>query len=473
MLKRASGMHMHMNISKLLLLTHLLPMLAVGLAGPFLHSPAGSSLVAYAGMLVLCGGSGAVVAVWQLRKGIGRLKRDDPTRSASTGLVELDRVLDHWRQARHQDREQLREVESLCQLLALIDLDAAAPVSDRDPAAMLSRALGETGRSAAVEVSRVIELAETASRQACESSGAARRQSEVLERTIGFVEGVSAKADDVAGNVSGAVDAAGEICMLASDGEELVQQLNEGIRRIESNVLSGEKRILALSERLKEISSIVETIEAISGRTDMLALNAAIESVRAGEEGRGFAVVAEEVRKLAEHTANASRAIAELVNTMQAETQETISSMGAEHSLVRSEAGQIDNATSVLEQITRTAGALEERTTLIMRTTAEQLQETQAIVQGLQEMSQLADEGSATTQTLRKGTEELAAATRDLEDRISPLYHCDRERRVDGPTTGAKPSAPEYAARDEMTDSHRHRHQGTPAVADRIGALAE
>src|SRR5205807_3612596 len=100
-----------------------------------------------------------------------------------------------------------------------------------------------------------------------------------------------------------------------------------------------------------EIGTIVELIRGISSRTDMLALNATIESVRAGEHGRGFAVVAEEIRKLAERTAGATREIGTLVEAIQADTYESIRALGEEQSEMDQEVQRVREAGTALERI--------------------------------------------------------------------------------------------------------------------------
>ena len=98
------------------------------------------------------------------------------------------------------------------------------------------------------------------------------------------------------------------------------------LTRIEANG----RKVRRLEDRSTEIGVIVDLIRGISSRTDMLALNATIESIRAGEHGRGFAVVAEEIRKLAERTAGATREIGTLVEAIQADAQESIQALGEE-----------------------------------------------------------------------------------------------------------------------------------------------
>src|SRR3569623_340464 len=99
----------------------------------------------------------------------------------------------------------------------------------------------------------------------------------------------------------------------------------QGMDSIRDQIQETSKRIKRLGESSQEIGSIVELINDIAEQTNILALNAAIQAAAAGEAGRGCAVVADEVQRLAERSANATKRIETLVQTIQSDTNEAVS----------------------------------------------------------------------------------------------------------------------------------------------------
>lgn len=102
-----------------------------------------------------------------------------------------------------------------------------------------------------------------------------------------------------------------------------------GINSTRDIIRETEKRIKRLGERSQEISGVVSIINAIAERTHILALNASMHAASAGEAGRGFAVVADEVQRLAENARQATLQISALVNNIQLETADTVSTMNS------------------------------------------------------------------------------------------------------------------------------------------------
>ncbi|MGC8778111.1 MAG: methyl-accepting chemotaxis protein, partial [Candidatus Caldatribacteriaceae bacterium] len=120
----------------------------------------------------------------------------------------------------------------------------------------------------------------------------------------------------------------------AEKGKHSLEILGENIGTISQVAQEVAQAIDALNIRSKEIGKIVDLITGIAEQTNLLALNAAIEAARAGEAGRGFAVVAEEVRKLAENSAQAADQIAHLITEIQKDMVQTSASMNRAQSQV-------------------------------------------------------------------------------------------------------------------------------------------
>jgi hypothetical protein len=144
---------------------------------------------------------------------------------------------------------------------------------------------------------------------------------------LGRINEIAASIDEVSKNSEESADVAQRSVQIAAKGAGVVRQTIQGMDSIRDQIQETSKRIKRLGESSQEIGSIVELINDISEQTNILALNAAIQAASAGEAGRGFAVVADEVQRLAERASNATKRIETLVQTIQSDTNEAVSSM--------------------------------------------------------------------------------------------------------------------------------------------------
>lgn len=158
------------------------------------------------------------------------------------------------------------------------------------------------------------------------------------------VQQVAASGEEVAQTASGTLG-------LATDGRRAVGVMAQGMDRVREAAdrnLESMRRLIGQSERIGEVTSL---IEAIAGQTRLLALNAAIEAARSGESGRGFAVVADQVRSLAERSTQAAREITGLVREMQGSTQQAATATQQVAGEVTVGAEQAQTAGAALEEI--------------------------------------------------------------------------------------------------------------------------
>jgi len=250
------------------------------------------------------------------------------------------------------------------------------------------------------------------------ATGATHQSAELLD-TSKLIQKMSADITKVSDGADVAVAAAKRTEVSAVEGSKAVEDVIAGMSTLRANVQAGAKKMKNLGDRSMEITSIVSTISRISEQTNMLALNAAIEAARAGEHGRGFAVVAEEVRKLAERTATATRDIDRLVKAIHIETTETVTAIEQQTHVVEQEAHAVGEAGQSLRKI---QGASTESSAVVVDISSiarEQAQRTGAVVNAIMRITSIAREtengatGAATT------VQRLAQVAQDLQRSVS------------------------------------------------------
>ncbi|WP_282199727.1 methyl-accepting chemotaxis protein [Collibacillus ludicampi] len=210
----------------------------------------------------------------------------------------------------------------------------------------------------------------------------------------------------IAANAQDASSSAIRTAEVAAKGTEAIQTVIQQMNSIHHTVNGLAQVIQELNLRSHEIGQIVEVITDIAEQTNLLALNAAIEAARAGEHGRGFAVVADEVRKLAEQSAQSSQKIIALIGNIQNETRKVIHSMNATTKEVEAGIGVVNTSGRLFEQIQRSVNEV-----------AKQIEEissfSQQISIGAEQMIQSVTFISEVVETTASGTQNISAITQE------------------------------------------------------------
>jgi methyl-accepting chemotaxis protein len=236
---------------------------------------------------------------------------------------------------------------------------------------------------------------------------ASQKQAQDIERAGGSVELITRSISEVSSSATQSAESARKSLATAERGADAVQSSVKSMNVIREQIQDTAKRIKRLGESSQEIGEIVELISDITEQTNVLALNAAIQAASAGEAGRGFAVVAEEVQRLAERSAEATKQIGALVKTIQTDTQDAVRAMEKSTEGVVQGAQLSDAAGAALGEIERATRELSELVQSIAVSTDMQVEIAREVAGGMKQTL-------AITEQATRGVSQTAATVADL-----------------------------------------------------------
>jgi methyl-accepting chemotaxis protein len=287
----------------------------------------------------------------------------------------------------------VREAVAISEAIAAGDLTRQIETRGQDEMADLLRSLSRMQAQLGDLVAQVRSGAENVASSSAEIasgnhdlSARTERQASALEQTAASMQQVGEMVSDNASAARQASALAEEVNGVAREGGALVSQVVENMREIQQSS--------------RKIGDIIGVIDGIAFQTNILALNAAVEAARAGEQGRGFAVVANEVRQLAQRSAEAAGQIRHLITT----------------SVERVDAGSqlVDQAGQTMQGIVESIGRVSQTVVQMSRSTQDQ-------TQSVQEVSAAVVQIDETTQQNAALVEEMAAAASSLNGQAADL----------------------------------------------------
>ena len=248
---------------------------------------------------------------------------------------------------------------------------------------------------------------------------AAEQQSQQIGETTAAVTQMSSSIVQVSRSAAESARVANQSLDTARRGGDSVRGAIAGMNAIRDQIQETSKRIKRLGESSQEIGEIVDLISEITEQTNILALNAAIQAAAAGEAGRGFSVVAEEVQRLAERSAKATRRIGAIVKTIQSDTQDAVNAMESSTQGVVEGTVRSDAAGSSLAEIETVSDQLAGLIQSISEATRAQADTAEQIAGNMQRILEVTGQASTAARGSASSIGQLAVLSNELKVSVS------------------------------------------------------
>ena len=268
-------------------------------------------------------------------------------------------------------------------------------------------------------VTRVAQTTEQVDVTSTELLAASNEQLHEIRETGKSILDMAGRINNVSAQAQESAQVARQSLQAADSGLKAVQNAIGGMNSIRDQIQDTSKRIKRLGESSQEIGEITELISDITEQTNVLALNAAIQAASAGEAGRGFSVVAEEVQRLAERSADATRQIAALVKAIQTDTQDAVAAMERSTQGVVEGARLSDSAGTALSEIDSVSRRLAELIEQISNSTSREANMANGVAENIQHIFAVTEQTGEGTRTTAQQVRELSHMAEELRQSVS------------------------------------------------------
>lgn len=239
-------------------------------------------------------------------------------------------------------------------------------------------------------------------------------QSEDTQKAAGEVDASGRVLDEVMSILSKLTVTAGEIERAQSSGDRSLNNLTEVARKSSEASQEVYHMIMETHESAERIAVASDMIQTISDQTNLLALNAAIEAARAGDSGRGFAVVAEEIRKLAEQSAQFTDEIRNIISELEQKSESAVTTMKEVEEIVREQDEKLSMTGMKFSKISTSVLECERLVKHLAASSQELSEKNGSVVQVVESLSAIAQQNAATAQEAAASIETQTQSINDI-----------------------------------------------------------
>ncbi len=306
------------------------------------------------------------------------------------------------------------------------DLTTQIKLDGKDEISVVANDLNKAARSIKDIVQKVFDnslsLADASNKliqSVDEGANRLETQKQQTEQVATAMTEMTSTVEEVSRNAQQAAGAANDADTQAKEGNQVVSHAVSSINQLSKEIDQATGVIHQLDSDVGNISSILDVIRNVSEQTNLLALNAAIEAARAGEHGRGFAVVADEVRTLASRTQTSTDEIQAMIEKLQSGAKKAVNAMTASHKMTEDSVQKASESGQALQSIMASVTTISEMNSQIATAAGEQKVVAEEINQSVVTINQVAVESVSVNEQVINISRGLAQQANELKAAVN------------------------------------------------------